>query len=226
MAPGDTAPLLHAIHSNPPRPTPSAAACPPPHTLYPLACLSSQVLTLVLGHAGAGTTREVAQEVVASLAHVAAEAAGALPASPGPLLATLALAGAPPCRDVLASDPQAAYDLGMACTRLAGAAVPGSGGEAPRAWRLLAAAAMATASASVGHALAAARQGRMEWQQLAELAGAALGPACSLPTSPDTMAPVLEAAAEVRVCEGPFWEQRLAAPWCLVCSTLGMAPHA
>jgi hypothetical protein len=188
--------LVHAIRSenHHDSPQPQLPACLPSSTHV---CIHfpawPQVLALVLGHASAGITRDVAKEVVASLALVAAEAAGTLPASPGRLLAGLSLAQAPPCRDVLASDPQAACGLGTACARLAAAAAPASGGEAPA----LAAAAMATAGACVGHALAAARQGRLGWQQLAELAGAALEPARSLPSSPDTMAPVLEAAAEV-----------------------------
>jgi hypothetical protein len=148
----------------------------------------------VMGHANAGAqevAKEVAREAVASLAHAAATAAAALPASTQPLLAALSLADTPPFRDVLASKPQAACDLGATCVRLAGAAkVRGSGGDAA-----LAAAATAAAGACMGHALAAARQGRLEWQRLAELL-VALGPACS--HSPGGTAPVLEAAAEVR----------------------------
>jgi hypothetical protein len=101
-----------------------------------------------------------------------------------------------------ASGPQFAYNLGRACALLAGAAVLYIGGEALLS-RLLAVAAIATMSAftSVAHAVKA---GQMEWSQLAKLALAALEPARSLPSSPDTTAPVLEALAEVRACEWPF----------------------
>ncbi len=160
----------------------------------------------MLGHADAGTALEVAQVVVGSLALVAAETAGDLPPFHGPLMNALALEEAPPCRAALASDPQAACGLGTACAQLAAAALkggPSSGGEA----LALAAAAMATAGACVGHALAAAEAGRLEWPQLAKLAGAALGPTRSLLALPDGAVPrarelcavVLEAVDEVRV---------------------------